>query len=254
MPPLRPALEARIDAIWANAAARVEAGGAGRMFNGQIFSMDTISPALIAGHLTEYRRLVAQMEDRALFADLGIRSLAVCGVLRCRDGILVGRRPAAAIYQPGQWQLCPAGSIDASAWRPEGVGLDGGPNTSGTMDYRAQLLTEIREELGLEPEAIGPASPLCVVEHPGSHVSDLGLMVSTRLDANVVLEAHRMRGNGEYDPLRIVPITELRRFIDWAGDSLVPPAALFLAHAGLLPEVGGAESITAAKSITVDYR
>src|SRR5665213_393775 len=171
MPPVSPALDLRIDAIWARAAARVEAGGCGRLFNGQVFSIDTISADRITGHLTEYRRLVAQAEEHALFADLGIRSLAACGVLCCLDGVVFGRRPSAAIYQPGMWQLCPAGSVDAGVRRP-----------NGTMDYRAQLLTELREELGLEPDAIGAPAPLCIVEHPGSHVCDFGMALRSPLN------------------------------------------------------------------------
>jgi 8-oxo-dGTP pyrophosphatase MutT (NUDIX family) len=224
MPPIPPMLEARIDAIWARAAARVEAGGAGRLFNGRVFSIDTITPGRVTGHLTEYRRLVAQVEDHALFPSLGIRSFAACGVLRCSGGVVIGRRPAAAIYQPGMWQLCPAGSVDAEARRP-----------NGTMDYRAQLLTELREELGLDPDVIGEITPLCLVEHSGSHVCDLGMTLGTTLGPDAILEAHRTRGNGEYDPLRIVPIPDLAAFIAWAGDKLVPPAPLFLARAGLLP-------------------
>jgi hypothetical protein len=224
MPKLPPALDTRLETLWIQAAARADAGGTGPLFNGQVFSIDTIAPARITGHLTEYRRLVAQCEDNALFSALGIRSLAVCGVLRCSGGIAIGRRPSGAIYQPGMWQLCPAGSVDAGCRRPD-----------GTMDYRAQLLTEIREELGLDAASLGAATPLCLVEHPGSHVSDLGLAVGTSLTAADVREAHRTRGNGEYDPLRIVPIPALANFIAKAGNTLVPPAPLFLAHAGLLP-------------------
>ncbi len=223
MPPIRPALEGRISAIWATAAARVEAGGAGRLFNGQVFSIDTIAPDRITGHLTEYRRLVAQVEDHTLFPELELRSLAACGVLRCSGGVVIGRPPPAAIYQPGMWQLCPAGSVDAGARRE-----------NGTMDYRGQLLTELREELGLLPDAIGEVTPLCLVEHPGSHVCDFGMAVRTSLDPDAILDTHRTRGNGEYDPLRIVPIADLADFIIWAGAKLVPPAPLFLARAGLL--------------------
>jgi hypothetical protein len=194
-----------------------------------VFSIDTITPNRITGHLTEYRRVVAQIEDHSLFVDLGIRSFAACGVLRCPGGVAIGRRPAAAIYQPGMWQLCPAGSVDAGARRP------GGTMDYGIMDYRAQLRTELREELGLDPAAIGAVTPLCLVEHPGSHVCDLGMAVSTSLSAGAVLAAHRDHGNGEYDPLRIVPLPQLQNFVDWAGDSLVPPAPVFLTHAGLLP-------------------
>src|SRR5258708_31438893 len=100
MPPIPPALEARISAIWATAAARVEAGAAGRLFNGRVFSIDTIAPDRITGHLTEFRRLVAQVEDHTLFPALGLRSLSACGGMRCSGGLLIGRRPPAAIYQP----------------------------------------------------------------------------------------------------------------------------------------------------------
>jgi hypothetical protein len=223
MPPLQDALEARIDVLWAAASARVAAGGAGQLFNGRVFSIDTIAPDRITGHLTEYRRLVAQVEDHTLFPELGIRSLAACGVLSCSAGVVIGRRPAAAIYQPGMWQLCPAGSVDGGAARAD-----------GTMDYRAQLQTELQEELGIGPEALGAITPLCLVEHAGSHVSDLGMAVHTTLSPDEILAAHRTSGNGEYDPLRIVPISELSGFIEWAGNTLVPPAPVFLARAGLL--------------------
>jgi hypothetical protein len=223
MPPLSAAVEARIDALWAAASARVADGGAGQLFNGRVFSIDKITPDRIAGHLTEYRRLVAQVEDHTLFSELGIRSLAACGVLSCSGGVVIGRRPAAAIYQPGMWQLCPAGSVDGGAAR-----------TDGTMDYRAQLQTELREELGIGPETLGCITPLCLVEHAGSHVSDLGMAVRTTLGMDEILAAHRTSGNGEYDPLRIVAIQELPEFIEWAGDTLVPPAPVFLTRAGLL--------------------
>jgi hypothetical protein len=223
MPPLPASLESRIDVLWVAASARVAAGGAGKLFNGRIFSIDTITPDRITGHLTEYRRLVAQVEDHALFDALGIRSLAACGVLTCSAGVVIGRRPMASIYQPGMWQLCPAGSVDGGAARPD-----------GTMDYRGQLQTELREELGIGPEVLGPITPLCLVEHAGSHVSDLGMAVSAALSPDAVLAAHRTSGNSEYDPLRIIAVPELAGFIAWAGDTLVPPAPVFLAHAGLL--------------------
>jgi hypothetical protein len=111
MPAIPADLEVVIDVLWTNASARVAAGGAGRLFNGRVFSIDTISPGRIDGHLTEYRRVIAQVEDHSLYPDLRIRSLAACGVLRCSGGVAVGRRPPAAVYQPAMWQLCPAGSV-----------------------------------------------------------------------------------------------------------------------------------------------
>jgi hypothetical protein len=222
MPELPAALDREVERLWRAACQRVDAGGAGRMFNGWVFSADTIIPHLVSGHLTEYRRAVAQLERPELFAELGIRSLAVCGVLRCAGGVVAGRRHRAAVYQAGMWQLPPAGSVDAGA-----VGQD------GVVNVRQQLLKELQEELGLSAETVEGPSSLCIVEHPGSHVSDLGLALVTSLSADAVLAAYRQGGNGEYEQVRVVPVPGLAAFLAQAGENLVPPAREFLIRAGL---------------------
>ena len=125
MPDLAASLDAEVETLWRTACARVAAGGAGALFNGRVFSAEVIAPDGITGHLTEFRRIVAQMERPDLFGALGVRPLAVCGVLRCADGVVFGRRHAGAIYQADMWQLPPAGSVDAHAVGTDGmVGLD----------------------------------------------------------------------------------------------------------------------------------
>jgi hypothetical protein len=165
------------------------------------------------------------MEQPALFAVLGLRLLAVCGVPRCAGGVPFGRRHPAAIYQPGMWQLPPAGSVD-----PGAVAAD------GKVDLCAQVLAELTEELGIPRDRVDRPRPLCAVEHPGSHVSDVGLALATRLTGAQVLEAHRRYANTEYASPRVVPFAELADFVGRAGDLLVAPARVFLARAGLLPE------------------
>jgi hypothetical protein len=223
MPDLDRRLDATVEQLWRAAAERVEAGGAGSLFNGRVFSADRITPIEITGHFTEFRRLVAQMERPALFASLGLRPLAVCGVLRCADGVPFGRRHPAAIYQAGMWQLPPAGSVDSSAVSVEGA-----------VDLRAQMLTELAEELGLRPDQVDPPRVLCAVEHPGSHVTDIGIALVTALTGAQVLEAHRAHANAEYASLTIVPFDGMADFVARAGADLVPPACVFLASAGLL--------------------
>ena len=167
MPELCQALDAEVEALWRIACERVATGGAGALFNGRVFSADTIAPGMITGHLTEFRRSVAQMAPPELFAALGVRPLAVCGVLRCADGVVFGRRHPGAIYEADMWQLPPAGSVDANA-----VAAD------GTVALDRQVLAELQEELGLSPDAVDTPRPLCVVEHPGSHVSDVGMALT----------------------------------------------------------------------------
>jgi hypothetical protein len=222
MPALSATLDREVERLWQMANERVAAGGAGQMFNGRVFSADVIAPRLITGHLTEYRRVVAQMQQSELFEVLGVRSLAACGVLRCAGGVVVGRRHHAANYQAGMWQLAPAGSVDARA-----VAED------GTVDLRRQLLGELEEELGLSPDAVDEPRPLCIVEHPGSHVADFGLALITGLSAEAVLAAHRAGGNAEYGQVLVVPEARLAAFMAEAGEGLVPPVREFLRRAGL---------------------
>jgi hypothetical protein len=228
IPDLDASLDAVVEDLWRTAGRRVAEGGAGTLFNGRVFSADRITPTEITGHITEFRRIVAQMEQPELFAALGLRPLAVCGVLRCADGVPFGRRHPAAIYQPGLWQLPPAGSVD-----PTAIAAD------GSVDLAAQVLTELSEELGIQLDQVAPPRPLCVVEHPGSHVSDVGIALATALTGAQVLQAHRAHANTEYDPLIFVNFAELANFVGRAGDRMVPPAHVFLARAGLLPTPTG---------------
>lgn len=219
LPPLAPALETEIDALWE--AAQTRTGG--MLFNGGVFSVDAITPNLLSGHLTEFRRIVAQMKQPDLHDVLRVRPLAVCGVVCCRGGVVLGRRPAAAVYQPSMWQLPPAGSVDAGAMLPD-----------GWLDLHGQLFRELHEELGLPRGSITEFRPLCMVEHPGSHVLDLGFLLRTSLDAAAVLSAHAHTGNCEYKDLEVVPFGAISLRMEGLADTIVPPARVFLHELGFL--------------------
>ncbi len=225
MPSLPAAVDARVEALWQAAIRRVSLGGAGQLFNGQVFSADVITAREITGHMTEFRRIVAQMDSPSLEPELRVRPLAVCGVVLCPDGVVVGRRPSGAVYQAGMWQLPPAGSVDHHALRPD-----------GEIDYGAQLLAELTEELGLEADCVSSPRLLCAVEHPGSRVTDLGISLTTAVPGPNVLTVHRTHGNGEYEPLLVVPVQKLSSFVAEADETLVPPAREFLFRLGLLPQ------------------
>jgi 8-oxo-dGTP pyrophosphatase MutT (NUDIX family) len=218
-PACAPSLESELDALWE--AAQTRTGGV--LFNGQVFSVDRIAPELLSGHFTEFRRIVAQMERPRLYDALRVRPLAVCGVVCCREGVVIGRRPARAVYQPSMWQLPPAGSVDAGALLPH-----------GRLDLSGQLFRELREELGLPAASIIESRPLCLVEHPGSHVLDLGFLLRTPLPAEAVLAAHALDGNGEYHDLEVVPFDALAVRVEELGEHLVPPARVFLQKLGWL--------------------
>lgn len=219
MPPLSAALEAEIDRLWALA----QDFTGGRLFNGRIFCADVITPRLICGHWSEYRREVAQLARHELYPVLGQRSLAVGGVVRCAEAVLFGRRPERAIYQPGEWQLPPAGTVDAGAARAE-----------GRVDVLAMLHVELEEELGLRAADVSPARPLCLVEHTGSHVLDLGFALDTALDAAGVRARHRAAGDDEYAEIEVVALADLPSFMAREAATMNIQAPIFLRRAGLL--------------------
>ncbi|MGH7191171.1 MAG: hypothetical protein ACREF0_18530 [Acetobacteraceae bacterium] len=219
-PILPPAIEAEVECLWRSAEERL----AGVLFNGRVFSADAIAPGRVSGHFTEFRRIVAQTTRPELFAALGLRPLAVNGIVRLADGILIGKRSLRTAYQAGMWQLPPAGSVDPAAL------VDG-----GKIDLALQLLKELAEETGIVAARTAVGAPLCVVEHPLSHVLDIGIPIILALDAAAALAAHAAAGNGEYDPLRVVPLPELAGTLAALGGTLVPSARIFLARLDLLP-------------------
>ena len=219
MPALDAALEAEVEALWGAARARLQ----GALFNGRVFSADRITPARVAGHFTEFRRIVAQVARPALFAALGVRPLAVNGVVRVQDGILIGRRSLRTAYQAGRWQTPPAGSVDPGA-------VDG----EGRIDLAAQLLKELREEVGITAERGWVGAPICIVEHPGSHVLDIGMPVSVPIGGAEALSLHARLGDGEYEPLRVVAEADFPGFLAALGDAVVPVAGIFLKRLGVV--------------------
>jgi hypothetical protein len=210
MPSLAPILEQEVERLWQ--AARLEHPD---IFNGRVFSADEITPQVIRGHWTEFRRTLAQIDRPELYEDLGVHPLAVNGVIRCGEGVLIGRRNSQAVYCAGLWQLPPAGSVDQSTARPD-----------GTVDLERQLLEELQEELGLSPDLVGGFTPLCLIEHPETHVTDFGIEMHMNVSADAVLATHAASGNQEYEDMLVLPVANVLSL----GDDLLPTVPVFLAR------------------------
>ena len=211
MPVLPAPIEAQVAAHWAAALT------ARTLFNGSVFCADRISATVIEGHWTEYRRLIAQIADPALFATLQVRALAVCGAVCGPGGVVAGRREAGSVYQAGWWQLPPAGSVDSSAARGD------------TADWRAALLGELHEELGVAAAEVRGLRPLCLVQH-ASGVLDLGVRIDVGLTVAELLAAHAAAPHREYDRVMVAPPGEVAALIAAEGGRLVPSGHEFLAR------------------------
>jgi hypothetical protein len=217
MLPLPAAAEADVERTWQEALGKYP-----KLFNGRVLTVEEIEPRRITVRWTEYRRVGAQLREPALFDALRIRPLAVCGPLVCADGVVFGRREAGAVYLPGYWQVPPAGNVDARA-------VDG-----EVVDFRASLLEELHEELGIPADAVDRPRPVCAVEHPGTHVVDIACLFETTLDAAGVHEAHARAQDRELDLLRIVPPEALGAALGEMAPKLMGVAPASLRAAGLL--------------------
>lgn len=215
-PALPQAVDDEVGRIWQSACARDP-----RLFNGTVFSADRILVAdgvgRVEGHWSEFRRVLAQMREPRLFDALGLRPLAVCGWLRCADGLVLGRREAGAAYQPGGWQGVPAGSVERRE-ADEAAGID----------LVAQLLAECAEELGLDADEVQVEAALLAFEHAQSHVVDLCLALSTDFGFAAVEQRWRERGNREYDRLALAA-TLLPDGVSTAPAALLPTTLALLA-------------------------
>ena len=196
-----------VEAVWNLELAR--RGGA--LFNGRTVSVLSHAPDLILTRIVEYRVVLAKRRRPDLFAAIAIRPLAVSGLLRCVDGIVFGRRGQNVTADAGLWELVPSGGIDAA---------DGKARSP-----RDQVLTELREEVGLEAAAIRDCRPFCLIEDGSTGIFDIGIALQTDLEAGAVEEAHR-RASDEYSELRVVPDHRVAEFL--AGGAILPASRFLL--------------------------
>ncbi|NHN88212.1 phosphohydrolase [Acetobacter conturbans] len=191
-PVLAAETEARIDAIWTRARAARP-----RLFNGRIFCADQIAPDRITGHWTEYRLALAQMTEPLIFGERPLHQLAVCGLLRCADGLILARRNPASLYLGGFWQSPPAGTVEART--------EDNQVSHNQVSLAAQILAEAEEELGLSPSELTVGVPRLAVIHGRTRIVDVGVPLITPLSFTAVHERWASHANREYDRLELVP-------------------------------------------------
>jgi len=211
-PPLRPDLAETVDALWAAELARRP-----HAFDGPMFSVTHRDGTRIAGQWTTYRRFMARRRQPGLADALGVRPLAVTGVLRCRDGIVLGRRGDGVTQAAGAFELAPAGGIAAEAVGPDGV-----------IDPVRQALTELAEEVGLGASAITAAAPLGLAEDPETGVVDIIVGLWTPARFSEIALIHAQATSAEYATLALVPPDGAEAFLAF------PPGAIDRLSATLL--------------------
>jgi len=183
-----------------------------RHFDGPILAIERFDPATNTIHARRdgYKRLAVQPQ-----VETGVRILSVTGFItaldeRSRPCVLLAQRSNATRIYGGLWELAPSGGIDPPR------------SATGLLDLdhvRTQLASELKEELGTEPD-VSTAHPIALcVDGPGHSVD-----VVVRVDTGLPIDAPgvSIRDSWEYTGVHWLELTEAPAFAREHADELIP--------------------------------
>jgi len=222
--PLPERLRPRVEAAWR--AAQAESGH--RLWDGRLLHVVEMEASLWRGRFVPYRLWVAGRRDPELRGILGLRPLAVCGLLWHEGALVLGRRASRAVQDPGCWELAPSGGVD-----PAARGSDGG------IDLAAALLRELHEEVNLPESWVEAFRPGWVVEDEAEGTVEVAFELRVRAsaaDLRARFESRpRPEGGPEYEELRRVSAAQLPGFVAGRAGAVSPVSLALLRARGLLP-------------------
>jgi hypothetical protein len=168
-----------VDAEWVRALRRSPF-----LFDGPVLLADVIGENKLVLREANYRHVMALRADPALRRTLGLRPLAVSGVLSCREGVVLGQRGAEVSQDPGHWELVPSGGVTEP-------------------DLEAQILAELHEEIGLGADQVRVGKPIGLILD--EDVLDIVIPLGCDLAAADIMACHAARGSPEYARLTVTP-------------------------------------------------
>lgn len=136
-------VEQRVDEIWSKALVENK-----QLFDGQILSFELLRENTLRCKQVSYRYFYSQLIDSALKMDLQVKVVAVSGICRYKDKVLLGRRRESCTQFPNWYELVPSGSLDFDK-----------SNLEGVVDFKSQILEELAEEAGLNKKMVKKVTP-----------------------------------------------------------------------------------------------
>jgi len=186
LPVLEPEIDIRVGEIWDLAVKKRDRG----VYNSKVVTVATsdcpLESAITRAEFTEYRRVLAQLEDPSLFTNLEIYPLAVTGFINCADGILIGKRGEVS-QDSGCWEVLPSGGIEESCVRENGV-----------VDLSCQLRCEFNEEVGENLPELEDITPIFWIVEEQTHVVDIVLRATIPCTLGEILDSAGKNENNEY--------------------------------------------------------
>lgn len=159
-----------------------------------------------------YRYYYAQRLSKDLENKLAIKPLCVSGLLMLDNKIIFGRRSMTVTQYKDYWELVPSGSISQKYFANKRL-----------IDYKAQLIEELEEEIGFSCSAT-ELEPFALIYDAGESTYDICCQINLKSQASKNLNLI----NKEYVELKSVPISELQNFLLANEHKLIPTSKAIL--------------------------
>lgn len=206
---------ARVDSNWEREKAECPA-----LYNGKIFSIESIEGSSVTGFMGDYAWHLAQLRDPSLHSELRMRSLAVSGLVVAKGHVIFGRRKLSLAVEGGLWETAPSGTLHDLR------------EADGSLSWRKVFLEELREELHIAPPPMMPRV-FALVEDTETNVWEMGVAIELDMDHRSVLASWVASPNPEHSELAAVPVEDVPKFIKVRGKEMVGACPHLLAAYGL---------------------
>ncbi|TNH76163.1 MULTISPECIES: hypothetical protein [Aeromonas] len=186
-----------VDKIWREAQRKNS-----RLFDGSILSCISDSSNKITSVIDNYKFFFSKKSHPGLLEKIQIMPIAVSGILECKDGFVFGKRAKFTTQDAELWELVPSGGLDASI-----------TNNLNIYDFKQQLLTELYEEMGINPDMLRTITPFCyVIDHEAS-VLDIGVYMYSDASQDTINHCFTTVRSFEYESIIFIPRSIIIDFI-----------------------------------------
>lgn len=199
--------EREIDRLWAREQARHD----GALADTTVLAHVAADRRALVGRFVRARDVLAARLAPELFAGAPPAPVEVCALVTLRGRVVLGRRAEHLARWPGCWELVPAGALGPRFHDPH----------AATLDYAAQVLTELAEHTPLPPPARGDVRPFALAFDGRARVWSLCTAIDLDLDEDAVRRIERT-ATPTYDAFRVVRPVDVLEAGLWDGDELVP--------------------------------
>lgn len=196
----------RVNEIWRAATSKQDS----QLFNGTVFSVQSVEPKRIVVTPVEYKQYYAQVCDPSHTNAFDIRPLACSGLLTCEDGLILGKRSPKVTLDPGKWELAPAGTFDSDCVLGE------------TLDANILLLKEMAEEIGIPPRIAKTGKVVAVLEDEKTRCVDLLVGAHAAITRAEVDSYFEKRPQPEYTQIKVIACSSLSSFVEANKPRLSP--------------------------------